>query len=83
MTDSSALTCQELVELVTEYLEGCLAPVDRERFEAHLGICPGCQHYLDQIRKSIALTGGLSETSIPTEARDNLLQWFHDWKREQ
>ena len=83
MADVSAMTCKELVELVTEYLEGTLMPVDRERFEAHLGLCPGCQHYLAQIRTTIVLTGSLTENSIPPEARDNLLQWFHDWKRQQ
>jgi hypothetical protein len=77
------MTCQELVELVTEYLEDSLSPADRERFEAHFALCRGCQVYLDQIRTTIVLAGGLTEASIPTQARDTLLQWFRDWKHER
>jgi anti-sigma factor RsiW len=83
MTTTSALTCQELVELVTQYLDGTLALADRERVDAHLGICQGCEVYLDQMRTIITLTGGLTEASIPTEAREDLLRTFRDWKREQ
>ena len=43
------LTCIELVELVTEYLEGGLGAGERERFEEHLGSCEGCATYLDQM----------------------------------
>jgi anti-sigma factor RsiW len=70
-----------LVELVTDYLEEKLPPAERERFETHLGVCPGCQAYLDQIRRTIGMTGSLTEESIPTEARDRLLETFRDWKR--
>jgi anti-sigma factor RsiW len=76
------LKCQELVELVTAYLDGALSPTDRNRFEAHLAQCQGCSNYLDQMRQTIALTGRLSEESIPPGARDKLLQAFRDWKRE-
>ncbi|MDQ5874162.1 MAG: zf-HC2 domain-containing protein, partial [Actinomycetota bacterium] len=44
------LTCRELVELVTDYLEGGLTPEDRMRFEEHLLICEGCSAYVDQVR---------------------------------
>jgi predicted anti-sigma-YlaC factor YlaD len=75
------LKCQELVELVTAYLEGALTPTDRDRFDAHLAQCQGCRNYLDQMHQTIALTGRLSEESIPAGARDKLLQAFRDWKR--
>ena len=57
MTDG--LTCQELVELVTDYLDGALLGADVERFESHLAICPGCSTYVDQFRETIRLTGRL------------------------
>ncbi len=81
MSDPNTLTCHELVELVTEYLEGALAPTDRERFESHLAECTNCSNYLDQMRKTIALAGRLSEDTISTEAREQLLDVFRDWKR--
>ena len=51
------LTCRELVELVTEYLDGALSPSERERFEAHLALCEGCELYVDQIRTTVDLVG--------------------------
>ena len=74
------MTCQELVELVTEYLEGTLAPSERQRFEAHLGRCDGCTTYLEQMRHLIAALGRLTEESIPEQVKQNLLQAFRDWK---
>ncbi|HXT35696.1 MAG TPA: zf-HC2 domain-containing protein [Chloroflexota bacterium] len=74
------LTCQHLVELVTEYLEGMLVPEDRARFEAHLAICPPCDIYLEQMRRTIDLTGQLRETDIEPPARERLLDLFRQWK---
>ncbi len=70
----------ELVELVTAYLEGTLAPVDRSRFEDHVMVCDGCGAYLDQMRRSIRLVGSLSEEAIPADGRDALLLAFRGWK---
>jgi anti-sigma factor RsiW len=77
---SSALTCKELVELVTDYLEGKLPARDRRRFERHLGDCGGCTNYVEQMRTTIAATGRLSEDSISPDVRDELLAAFRDWK---
>lgn len=74
------LTCKELVELVTDYLEGALAPAERVRFESHLDMCSGCAAYLEQFRTTIALTGRLAEDDIEASARDALLRQFRDWK---
>jgi len=74
------LTCAELVEIVTEYLEGSLAPVDRRRFEAHLGDCSHCAEYVEQIRTTVTLTGRLREEALPPEARDALLEAFRGWR---
>ncbi|MGH2584311.1 MAG: anti-sigma factor family protein [Dehalococcoidia bacterium] len=78
---SHELTCQELVELVTEYLEETLAPAERERFEAHLSGCPYCRTYLEQMRQTVRTLGTLTESTISTTAREELLAAFRDWKR--
>jgi anti-sigma factor RsiW len=77
------LTCQELVELVTAYLDDALPEPERERFERHLGHCPGCTTYVEQIRETVRLTGEeLREETLPSEARDALLAQFADWKNK-
>ena len=78
---SPSLTCAELVELVTDYLEGALSPEDSDRFERHLDDCSGCTAYVEQFRETIRLTGRLREQDVPSEARDALLAEFADWKR--
>lgn len=75
------LTCQELVELVTAYLEGALAPSERLRFEQHLAGCAGCTAYLAQMRQTIALLGTLSAHDIDPGAEQALLVHFRNWKR--
>ena len=70
-----------MVELMTEYLEGAMAPQDRARFEEHLSICEGCTNYIGQLRATVRATGMLSEESIPDEAREQLLAAFRDWRR--
>ncbi|HSL66897.1 MAG TPA: zf-HC2 domain-containing protein [Actinomycetota bacterium] len=75
------LTCRELVELVTEYLEGALPPEDRARFDEHIGECADCTAHLDQMQRTLRLVGRLTEESVPAEARDALLTAFRDWRR--
>jgi anti-sigma factor RsiW len=75
------ISCKELVELVTEYLEGTLPPSERERFETHLGTCSGCTNYLQQMRQTIHTVGHLTEETIAPQARDELLQIFKGWKK--
>jgi anti-sigma factor RsiW len=75
------LTCREMVELVTEYIEGTMPARERAIFEAHLSVCPGCTAYLDQFRQTISILGKLTEETIPAPARDELLKAFRDWKR--
>ena len=76
------LSCQELVELVTDYLEGALPAELRERFERHIAHCSGCTAYLDQMRATIRATGTLTPESLSAEAERALLDAFHDWNRE-
>ena len=75
------MPCRELVELVTDYLEGRLMPRDRARFEAHLAECEYCETYLEQMRQTIRVLGRLPEESLSIEARDALLAAFRDWRR--
>jgi len=75
------LPCQELVELVTDYLEGRLPPLERLRFEAHLAQCGGCRTYLEQMRQTIRALGRLTEDSIEAQAKERLLSVFRGWKR--
>jgi anti-sigma factor RsiW len=81
MSDPGDLTCQEFVELVTEYLEGTLPIGERARFAAHLTDCDYCVEYLEQMRQTIRALGQLSEEDITPVARDRLLAEFRDWKR--
>ena len=76
------LCCQELVELVTAYLEGSLPRRDQRRFEKHIAACPHCTAYLGQLHDTLSVLGSLHETDIPTQARDELLAAFRDWKRQ-
>lgn len=75
------LTCRELVELVTDYLEDRLSADDRVRFELHLTYCDWCRTYLKQMRQVLATAGKLAEESIAPEARDALLGAFRGWKK--
>jgi anti-sigma factor RsiW len=76
------MACKELVELVTEYLEGTLRSADRQRFEDHLKECPHCITYLDQIRQTIRALGRLTEEDMSEDATRDLLRIFRDWKKE-
>ena len=74
------LTCQELVELVTDYFDGALSPAERDRFDAHVNVCPGCEYYLEQMRITMRLVHDTSELDgRPEVAR--LLDMFRDYKR--
>jgi anti-sigma factor RsiW len=75
------LSCRELVELVTDYLEARLSLEDRTRLELHLGYCDWCRTYLRQMRQVRDAVGQLTEESIPAEAKSALLAAFRDWKR--
>ncbi len=74
------LTCAEVVELVTDYLEEGLSARDRERFEEHLVFCDGCTNYLEQMRQTIEATGRLGEADLPAELHERLLEAFRGWK---
>ncbi|HUK94537.1 MAG TPA: zf-HC2 domain-containing protein [Gaiellaceae bacterium] len=79
-TDVEQLSCRELVELVTDYLEGALSAEDHARFEKHIGACHGCGVYLEQMRQTIVLLGRLPEETVAPEAERELLEAFRGWR---
>ena len=82
MASPADMTCKELVELVTEYLEGAMSAAEWQRFEQHLNQCSGCRTYLEQMRQTIQSVGRLSEESLPPAARDQLLHVFRNWEKK-
>lgn len=77
------LSCQELVELVTDYFEGALSRRDRKRFERHIAGCDACTAYLEQIKLTISASGRLTEESLEPQVRDELLEAFRGWKQQR
>ena len=73
------LTCAQVVEIVTAYLDDALSAENRERVEEHLVFCDGCSTYLEQIRETIVLAGRLEPEHIPAALQDKLLAAFRDW----
>ena len=73
------MPCQELVELVTAYLDGSLSRRDRRRFDAHIEGCEHCTTYVEQMRETIEVTGRLTEEDLEPEAREELLAAFRGW----
>ena len=80
MTQIDEMACDELVEAVTEYLEGTLREEDRQRLEAHLEECAYCVDYVEQFRETISATGELTLESITPERRAELLEAFRGWR---
>src|ERR1700723_2676202 len=77
---SRDLVCQEVVELVTDYLEGALSPAEHRRFEAHLAGCPHCTEYLAQMRETIRLAGRLVPEDLTDGMRSDLTDLYRRWR---
>jgi anti-sigma factor RsiW len=82
MSSPQTMSCNEFVELVTDYLDLTLDERTRQRFEQHLALCPGCETYLEQIRQTAATAGRLEETHLSEPARSHLLHAFRDWSAD-
>jgi anti-sigma factor RsiW len=80
MTDQ-ALTCHDVIELLSNYIDGVLTADERRRVDEHLALCDGCTTYLEQMRESIRLSGMVSEDQVPESERAALLDAFRDWRR--
>jgi anti-sigma factor (TIGR02949 family) len=75
------IACQEVVELVTEYLERTLPADETSRFEQHIDACHGCIAYVEQMRTTVATAGRVTEEDVPLETRERLLTAFREWRR--
>jgi anti-sigma factor RsiW len=80
--DAGGLTCRELVELVTDYLEGALPESERARFEVHIAACEHCTAYLQQMRDTIRVVGAIEPGALEPEMERDLLAAFRNWKAE-
>jgi anti-sigma factor RsiW len=77
------IACIELVEIVTEYLEGTMADRQRRAFEHHLGLCDGCASYVEQMRATIRLSGALRTEDVPKEGVEELLAAFRAYRSQR
>lgn len=76
---SAPLVCQQLVELVSDYLDGALGDLDRRRVEDHLAGCDGCTAYVDQVRDLLRLTAGVGpERRLPEPVMRTLRARFQE-----
>jgi anti-sigma factor RsiW len=80
VTTAGGLTCRELVELVTDYLEDRLTAEARARFEDHLTSCDGCRTYVEQMRLTLRALGRLPEEQLSGRAREAMMGAFRDWR---
>jgi len=74
------MTCRQVVELMTDYLEGALSAVDRARFEQHIAGCDGCTAYLAQLRMARKIMGKLADEPVPPAVERDLLEAFRTWR---
>ena len=77
----AALSCQQVVEIITDYLEGSLGWRDRRRFEKHLRACDGCTRYLEQMRETLSLLGTVPVDTLSAEAQSTLRDAFREFPR--
>ncbi len=76
------LACREMVEWITDYLEGALGRSQRRRFEAHLAGCEHCSEYLAQMRATISLSGRLRVEDLTPQMRGELTEIYRRWRSE-
>jgi anti-sigma factor RsiW len=76
------VTCQELVELVTDHMEAALTPDETALVEQHLNLCAGCASYLEQMRLTVRAVAATARVELPDHVRDALLTAFGDWNGE-
>ncbi len=74
------LTCRQVTQLVTEYLEGKLSWKDAIRFQLHLGMCRHCRRYLRDMKVTVRVLGGLPAVAIPNDTMDALMERFRNWQ---
>ena len=78
----AGLPCQEVVEMVTDYLEGAMPTAERRRLEHHLAGCADCTEYLAQMRETIRLTGRLAPEDLTSGMSTELTELYRRWRNE-
>ena len=81
MSQAHQLICQEIVEVITDYLEGAMDAELRASFDAHLAGCPHCTHYVEQVRAMIRVSGTIEAEELTPEFRTGLVAAFRDWRQ--
>lgn len=76
------ISCAQVVELVSDYVEGRMSFAERMRFQFHLGICSHCRAYVRQMKVAVAALGRMPAEPPPPEVADALIATFRDWKAE-
>jgi anti-sigma factor RsiW len=74
------MTCRQVVELMTDYLEGSLSVLERARFEEHIAGCDGCRAYVAQLRTTRKVVGRLADEPVPAAVERELLEAFRSWR---
>jgi anti-sigma factor RsiW len=77
------IPCQQVVELISDYLEGALSVRDRRRLEHHLAGCPHCSAYLAQMRETLRLTGQLVPEDLSPEMEREFSEVYRQWRSER
>ncbi|MBA3809477.1 MAG: zf-HC2 domain-containing protein [Solirubrobacterales bacterium] len=77
------LVCRQMVELITDYLEGTLPRARRRRFEAHIAGCEHCTEYLEQMRSTIRLTGRLRAADLTPQMSEEFAAIYRGWQAER
>ena len=83
MAEHQHISCQEVVELVTDYLDRALPADEASLFEQHINFCDGCDWYVDEMRRTVATVGKIEEEQLPDEMREKLMSAFRDWKTQR
>lgn len=81
--NTTDFTCRELVELLTDYIDGALEPSEQARLDTHLRDCDGCANALEQFRATIEVTGRLTEAQVAAPGREAVRQAFRRWRADR
>ena len=74
------ISCREVVELVSDYLERALPPDEAALFEEHLNFCDGCVVYVEQLREAVAASERIREEDLSDDVKESLLTAFRNWR---
>lgn len=69
---NAMLRCQDVVELLADYLDGALEPATARALEAHLSGCRDCAGFMATYRGTVGVVRTLSEHQLPAELRSRL-----------